>query len=104
MFTRENLKLVLVAACCLAVGLSAPAVGSSLRLSYADNADKVDGKHAVGAGATITQRKGKLVATSGTTGKLPSNIIAKAPNSDRLGGYPHSSLRTLNIPPQGTYI
>jgi hypothetical protein len=39
------------------------------------NADKVDGKHAVGAGSTVANRKGKLVATSPTTGRLPNNII-----------------------------
>jgi len=102
MFNRENLKLVLVAAVCLGVGLSAPAIGQTI-VTYAQNADKVDGKHAVGAGATVTQRKGKLVATSGTTGRLPNNIIAKAPDSTELGGYPHASLRSINITPQGVY-
>jgi hypothetical protein len=38
------------------------------------NADKVDGKHAVGAEATILKRRGKLVATD-KTGFLPSNIV-----------------------------
>ena len=49
------------------------------------NADKVDGKHAVGAGATVARRAGKLVATNGS-GRLPDNIIATAPNAARLGG------------------
>jgi hypothetical protein len=50
------------------------------------NADKVDGKHAVGSGASIQQRKGRLVATSGSSGRLPNNIIGKAPNADLLDG------------------
>lgn len=103
MFTRENLKLGIVAAFCLAVGLSAPAIGSAALVAFAENADKVDGKHAVGAPATVTQRKGKLVATDATTGRLPNNIIARAPNADRLGGYLHADLRTINITPQGVY-
>jgi hypothetical protein len=53
---------------------------------YAVNADKVDGKHAAAAGASISQRKGKLVATSGTSGRLPNNIIATAPNAAKLQG------------------
>jgi hypothetical protein len=38
------------------------------------NADRVDGKHAVGAGAKIRQRAGKLVATD-KHGFLPRNIV-----------------------------
>jgi hypothetical protein len=38
------------------------------------NADKVDGKHAVGARATRAQRAGKLVATN-SLGLLPGNIV-----------------------------
>ena len=49
------------------------------------NSDKVDGKHAVGAGATPTSRAGKLVATN-SSGRLPNNIIAKAPDSGLLDG------------------
>lgn len=49
------------------------------------NADKVDGKHAVGAGSTVTGRAGKLVATD-ANGRLPNNIIAKAPDADLLDG------------------
>lgn len=49
------------------------------------NADKVDGKHAVGAGTTVSGRAGKLVATD-AGGRLPNNIIATAPNAAKLGG------------------
>ena len=38
------------------------------------NADKVDGKHAVGSGASKAKRAGKLVATNGK-GYLPKNIV-----------------------------
>jgi hypothetical protein len=38
------------------------------------NADRVDGKHAVGAGASVTKRAGKLVATN-KQGYLPKNIV-----------------------------
>jgi hypothetical protein len=38
------------------------------------NADRVDGKHAVGAGTTRAARAGKLVATD-ASGYLPANIV-----------------------------
>jgi hypothetical protein len=41
---------------------------------FAHNADKVDGKHAVGAGATTGQAAGKLVATNGS-GKIPAKFL-----------------------------
>lgn len=49
------------------------------------DADTVDGKHAVGARTSPAKRAGKLVATD-KKGRLPDDIIAKAPNADRLGG------------------
>src|SRR5262245_5741273 len=42
------------------------------------NADRVDGRHAVGAGARIAKRAGKLVATN-AEGYLPANILEEAP-------------------------
>jgi hypothetical protein len=65
--------------------IAAPAMGSAV-VRFARNADKVDGKDAVGSGATLAGRKGKLVATSPKTGRLPNNIIAKAPNANKLDG------------------
>jgi hypothetical protein len=56
----------------------------------AKNADKVDGKHAVSAEASVKQRKGKLVATDPKTGKLPANIVPISP--------------VLAIPPQGVGV
>ena len=42
------------------------------------------------SGTPVKQRKGKLVATNRSTGRLPNNIIKKAPNAQRLGGHPAS--------------
>ena len=67
------------------VTVGAPAVADAV-VRYARNADKVDGKHAVPASASTAERKGKLVATSGTTGRLPNNIIGKAADEDKLDG------------------
>ncbi|WP_028643958.1 hypothetical protein [Nocardioides sp. URHA0020] len=55
-------------------------------LARAVNAHTVDHKHAVSASASIKARKGKLVATSKRTGRLPDNIIANAPNARKLAG------------------
>ena len=98
LFTRENLKLSVVAAVCLLIGLGGPAVAAQVRATFADNAGAVDGFSAVGAGATVTQRKGKLVATNATTGRLPDNIIATAPNAAKLGGFTLAQLRYLDLP------
>jgi hypothetical protein len=56
----------------------------------AKNADRVDGKHAVSAKASVNQRKGKLVATDPKTGKLPRDIVAISP--------------VLSVPPQGVGV
>jgi hypothetical protein len=97
--SRENAKLAIIAAFCLVVGLSAPAVSATVeRALYADRAGKVDGRDAVGAGATVAQRSGKLVATSPTTGRLPDNIIAKAPDAAKLGGFTAAQLKTVSVP------
>jgi len=83
------------AALLIAVGtLGGPAVSAVSAVFDAQNADKVDGKHAVGAGASVSSRKGKLVATSATTGRLPNNIIAKAPDAGLLDGF--DSTKFLN--------
>lgn len=101
MSSRENVKIVAVAAGCLVVGLSLPAAAGQARAIYANNSDKVDGKHAVGSGASTAQRKGKLVATNPRTGKLPNNIISQAPDAAKLGGYSHAQLRTIPVLVQG---
>jgi hypothetical protein len=98
---HRQLSVFLAAVLGVVVGSVGPGVA---RAAYdAVNADKVDGKHAVSSGASITQRRGKLVATNPTTGLLPSNIIRKAPDSSKLNGYPHSKLRFLSLPVQAAY-
>lgn len=63
--------------------VGAPALGA---MAFdAMNAHKVDGKHAVGAGASVSKRAGKLVATD-SSGHLPDDIIKRAMNSDTLDG------------------
>jgi hypothetical protein len=81
---RDNVKFAVVAAVCITLS-GFPAAHAAV-VGFAKNADKVDGKHAVSSTASATLRKGKLVATSRKTGRLPNNIIAKAPNAQRLGG------------------
>ena len=49
------------------------------------NADKVDGTHAVGAGASPSKRAGKLVATD-SAGRLLSDIVQ--PGWDAIKGKP----------------
>lgn len=75
---------------CILVGLllSAPVIAGSV-VRFARNSDKVDGRHAVGAGKSTEKRSGKLVATN-RSGHLPNNIIRKArkaKEADRLGDY-----------------
>lgn len=81
---RRHTTTMLIAMVTAAVTAGGPALAAAV--AQAVNADKVDGKHAVAAGASVANRKGKLVATSGKTGRLPNNIIAKAPNADKLDG------------------
>ena len=89
---------VVVLALALLVGFSGGAVAKAK--FDANNAHKVDGKHAVSAGASLAKRKGKLVATN-AAGRLPNNIIRKAPDSAKLGGFTHRQTSTMVIVPQG---
>jgi hypothetical protein len=82
----RDVRVVLVAVLLSSAIVAAPAMAAYDAL----NADKVDGKSAVGAGASINQRKGKLVATN-SKGFLPNNIIKTAPNAAKLGGLPGSA-------------
>ncbi|MDP9069278.1 MAG: hypothetical protein M3N53_13165 [Actinomycetota bacterium] len=83
-------KSWLVVVAIFVVGVSTPAVARSV-VDFARNAHKVDGFHAVGPAST--NRDSKLVATD-DSGRLPNNIIRKAPNSARLGGRPPSDYLT----------
>jgi hypothetical protein len=86
---RGKLPIVLsVTALVVAVlGTTGPAIAHGVQHAlFAHNADKVDGRHAVGATAGLGARKGKLVATSAATGRLPNDIIQKAPDAETLDG------------------
>jgi hypothetical protein len=80
---RSHLSIVITAVVTAAVFAGGPSLAQAA--FDAVNSDKVDGKHAVGAGATPTKRAGKLVATNGD-GLLPNDIIAQAPDADLLDG------------------
>ena len=80
---RRHLPIVLTAVVTATVFAAGPTVA---RAAFdAVNSDRVDGKHAVSAGASASDRAGKLVATN-KGGRLPNDIIAKAPNSESLDG------------------
>ena len=81
---RKHASTILVAAVTAMVTASAPAIAEVVA-DFAKNADRVDGKHAVGPGTPINERVGKLVAV-GNTGRLPNNIIARAPDANLLDG------------------
>ena len=94
LLSRENLKLVAVAAVCVTVSTTGPGIASTVGRAIAPNSDKVDGFHAVGAGTPARDRAGKLVATRKSDGRLPDDIIAQAPDSARLAGQPLRNVKT----------
>lgn len=98
---RRHLTTIVVAMMTAAVTAGGPAIAGTIA-DYARNANKVDGKHAVGAGATAAQRAGKLVATN-ASGRLPNNIVAKAPNADKLGGVSSAGF-ARSVVPRGTLL
>lgn len=103
-FLRRHAGLISVAVLSLTLGLTAPAIGHGVNHAlFAHNSDKVDGKHAVGAGTSVSNRKGKLVAT-GSAGRLPNNIIAKAPNADTVDGIDSRQLQFPDVVPVGTTL
>lgn len=97
---KGDLRTAVVAVVAASV-VAGPAAAAAV---YVANADKVDNKHAVGAGAGADARKGKLVATSPKTGRLPNNIIGLAPDSDRLDGFDSADLLPGQLLPAGATI
>ena len=89
LFTRKHATtLVILMMSALVAASIAPAIAHGpTHAKFSHNSDKVDGIHAVTSSAKKAKRRGKLVATSPTTGRLPNNIIKRAPNSDRLDGF-----------------
>ena len=82
---RPSGMLKLVVAVAVLGLIVAPGAGASVAGKAGINADTVDGFHAVGCGTHLVNRGKVLVATC-TNGRLPSNIIAIAPNSKKLSG------------------
>ena len=60
-----------------------PAIAEAVA-DYARDSDRVDGFHAVGAGASDDQRAKKLVATN-KNGRLPNGIVARVAEADNAG-------------------
>lgn len=85
----RDVRTTVVAVVVASLVVAAPAVAVII------NADKVDGKDAVGAGATRTARAGKLVATN-SRGYLPNNILVKAKDSNLLDGLDSTSFLRSN--------
>ena len=84
---RVYFTAALVAGIVAVLATGGPAIAHGVRHAlFAHNAGKVDGKSAVGAGASVQARKGKLVATSPGTGLLPNTIIQQAPDANLLDG------------------
>ena len=75
-FLRRHLATVVIAMVTAALTVGSTAVAGTI-VDYARNAGKVDGIHAVKASTKASKRKGKLVATSAKTGKLPDGVISK---------------------------
>jgi hypothetical protein len=101
---RQRLPIVLstLALVVALAGVGGPAAAQVVRHAlFADNAGKVDGHDAVGSGASLNARKGKLVATSPTSGLLPNNIIAKAPDANLLDGLDSTQLLQSGSPAGG---
>lgn len=103
---RRHLSTVTVAAATAVVTATVitggPALAASV-VAYATNAGAVDGRHAVPANASLAGRRGKLVATGAKSGRLPDDIIARAPDSARLQGTPLSGLAGSAIVAYGSW-
>jgi hypothetical protein len=99
-YVKPHLPILITA---VVVGVVVSGGPVAARATYdAVNAHKVDGKHAVGAAASTAQRAGKLVATN-SAGRLPNNIITKAPDSARLGALPTSAFGSKVLYANGVY-
>lgn len=81
---RVHMKSAVIAFVVAAATSGAPAIAEAVA-RFAENADKVDGFHAVGAKSGRDRRAGKLLATN-SHGSFPNNVIERAPDSARLKG------------------
>lgn len=82
---RSRWAALVVVLAVMLTGGGASLAATVFDADYARNADKVDGRHAVGANATLSERAGRLVAAN-TAGRLPNDIIRKAPDANLLDG------------------
>ncbi len=83
-FVRRNAQTIIVAFVTAAVTASAPAVAGVVA-SYAKNAGKVDGVHAVRSKASLDAASKKLVAHN-KRGVIPAKFVPKAGNAATLDG------------------
>jgi hypothetical protein len=89
----KDLRTAVIAVIAASAVMAAPAAAS-----YIANADKVDGKDAVGYGASQADRAGNLVATN-SQGFLPNGILKKATDAGALDGLDSSKfVRSKNQP------
>ena len=83
---RRLLPIVLTALLTATLTVAGPSIAETVNKALFDeNADKVDGIHAKDYTTNADQRANKLVATNGQ-GRLPNNIIKKAPDAAKLNG------------------
>jgi hypothetical protein len=82
----RDLRTAVIAAVVTLLVAATPSIAAKVK-----NADKVDGKHAVGAKASPAKRGGKLATDK--SGHLPADIIIKANDADRLDGQDSTSFR-----------
>jgi hypothetical protein len=72
---KKDLRTIVVAVVAATVTAGAPALAHGVQHAlFAHNADKVDGKHAVGSGASTTQAAGKVVA-AGANGRFAPKFM-----------------------------
>jgi hypothetical protein len=72
---KRDLRTVVVAVIAAAVTAGGPALAHGVQHAlFAHDADKVDGRHAVGAGASLSAAAGKLVAT-GANGRFAPKFL-----------------------------
>lgn len=100
--STRRLPLVLSTAA-LVIALAGTGGPVLARAFDANNADRVDGKHAVGAAAPVAKRKGKLVA-AGKNGYLPNNAIKRAQNADKVDGIDSPELVLPSVVPSGRTV
>ena len=71
---KRDLRTVVIAVAAAAVTAGGPALAHGVHAAFAHNADKVDGKHAVAAGASLGNAAGRLVAHNGAGQVSPKFI------------------------------